>query len=199
MARLIQRILAGYFILYVGLLPLMLTLYRLPKFLESLEGLKPAIRSSNIAGYWFSLPFFLIPVAFGIGIWRSKGLLKIIGWLFLLGGVWLVLSGLGSAGPLNYMSFASIRLLPFALVMLGTVHFATGYAMLKRKRWSRVSGIILLVLLAYSIVTFFSGFVYTRHSLTAIVGSSLPLVIPVALCVVYLMSPDVHEDFQGKA
>ena len=198
MARLIQRILAGYFVIYVGLFPLMLRLYRLPKFLESLEGLKPAIRSSNLSGYWFSLPFFLIPVVFGIGIWRSKGLTRIIGWSFLLVGVWLVLSGLGPPGPLNYMKFTFVQLLPIALIVLGGAYLAMGYALLKKKRWSRISGIIILLLWAYSIVHFFSIFVYTRGSLGTILSNSLPLVVPISLCIVYLLSPDVREEFSVK-
>ena len=192
MGRLIKRTLAGYFIA-VGVLPLILMLYHLP---DNLEGLTPAIKRSNILGAVFSIPFFLIPVLLGVSIWKSKGLLKAIGWLFVVAGAWLVLSGLGPAGPLNYMKFASVQLLPIFLTALGGLHLATGYAMLKKKSWSRISGIVILLLWSYSIVSFFSGFMYTRHSLTAIVTNSLTFVIPIALCTIYLLTPEAREEFK---
>lgn len=174
--KLIRKTIGVFFILS-GALPLALSLHSLSRGLKGLS------------------PVFLIPIFIGISALRSKGLRKIISWVFIISGFWLMVSGAWLFVPLNYTRFIFFPSLPYVLITMGGIHIFAGFTTLSKKLWSRPVAIIILFFWEYLIINFFANFMYTKGSLKEIISSSLPFSIPVILCALYLFSQEGRSEF----
>ncbi|GEM_PF-5280960 len=156
-------------------------------FKPSNAGLAEHIVRANFYGMIQTIIIAAIPIFIGIVIIKCKQLLSFIGWLLLLVGFWLTLSGIGSAGPLNFMYFGLIRLKVLGLFLIGPIHFMAGYGVIKRKKWSYTVAILLFSIWIFSIITFFCNFIYTQNHLNKIIKYSLFFGGPIFLLLLYLL------------
>lgn len=167
----------GVFFIFSGVLQLTLSLHSLSRGLKGLS------------------PVFLIPIFIGISALRSKGLLKIISWVFITSGFWLMASGACLFVPFSYARLNFFPSLPYVLIAIGAVHLFSGFTTLSKKLWSRPVAIIILFFWEYLIINFFANSMYTGGSPKEIITNSAPFSIPVILCTLYLFSREGRSEF----